>query len=428
MSRIVHVGLGNFFRAHACWWTGAVEIADREAWTVSAFTGRRPDTAAALSAQNCRYTLIERGPEEDSFELITALTEACDGADLETFTHRIADPQTAIVTLTITENGYCLDPDGCLDPDHPAVVHDRAELRHPDPKPVTAAGRLARALEIRRLADSGPIAVVPLDNVAANGDALRRGLLDLVSPALADWITTEASFVNTSVDRITPRAADIDRALVWAATGFDDRSPVVTEPFRYWVLAGDFPAGRPSWDRLDARFVDDIAPWERRKLWLLNGAHSLLAYRGLTVGLTTVAEAIAALDADVEIWWDEVETLLDTPDNDAYRRALRERFANPRIAHRLEQIAEDGIAKLRVRAAEPALLLRRSGRDASAAAATIAAWIDFCATDAGRRPGIAPALPPDAPSADYLAALSPALADDRDFVRAVTERRTGSRR
>lgn len=432
MSRIVHLGLGNFHRAHQCWWTGAVETFDREAWSISSFTGRRPDAAAVLDAQGCRYTLIERGPDIDQFEIITSLTEVFDGADMPTFVHRVSDSNTAMVTLTITEAGYHLRPDGDLDMDHPDIAHDRAELRHPDPKLITAPARLTHALEARCLAGCGPLAFVPCDNLPSNGQALKRALLPLASAALADWLEHEASFVDTSVDRITPRANESDRAAVRAATGFDDQAPVVTEPFRYWVLAGSFPVGRPSWDRLGARIVDDIQPWERRKLWLLNGAHSLLAYQGLMAGHTTVASAIAdpVRSAAVERWWDEAAALLttDPADNDAYRRALRERFENPRIAHQLAQIAEDGIAKLRVRVAEPAAIQRRAGRDAPEAASIIAAWIDFAETDAGRKPGIAPEFPAGAPTVRYVAALSPELAADAEFVHSVTEHLTDRRR
>ncbi|BBE24309.1 hypothetical protein MN0502_31920 [Arthrobacter sp. MN05-02] len=158
------------------------------------------------------------------------------------------------------------------------------------------------------------------------------------------------SFVGTSVDRITPRTTAEDISEVSARTGLIDDAPVITEPFSSWILAGDFPAGRPAWETAGAVFVGDLEPFENRKLWLLNGAHSLLAYCGLARGHHTVAEALDdPLCAEaVEAFWDEAQHHLTLPalDIPAYRDALRERFRNARIAHRLEQIAADGTTKI----------------------------------------------------------------------------------
>lgn len=439
--RIVHLGLGNFHRAHQCWWTGAAAGPDdAEAWTISAFTGRRPDAARLLSAQGCRYTLIERGPDGDRFTLVTALAEALDGADLGTFTRRVADRATGAITLTVTEAGYHRGPDGRLDHASDGVTHDRTELvralratgstHPPDARLVTAPARLLIGLAARQRADAGPLAIVPCDNLATNGQALRGVLLELAAgtdPVLAEWIEENVAFVDTSVDRITPRSTEADRAAAAAATGFADRAPVVTEPFRYWVLSGEFPAGRPAWDRPGARLVPDIRPWERRKLWLLNGAHSLLAYAGLLAGYRTVAAAMAdgRIAALVDHWWDEVGALLapDGLDLTGYRRQLRDRFTNPAIAHRLDQIAEDGVHKLRIRVAEPALLLRAAGHPADAAAAILAAWIDHLQTGAGRGPGRWPAPAAGSATGRHVAALSEPLADDAGFVAAVDAHR-----
>jgi len=181
------------------------------------------------------------------------------------------------------------------------------------------------------------------------------------------------------VDRITPRPTEHDVALVRSLGGYDDPVPVVTEPFSEWVLEGDFPAGRPRWEDAGARFTDDIEPFEQRKLALLNGAHSLLAYAGLALGQTTVSEAIADPRCRdwVEQWWDEAAAHLPQPagELDEYRAALVSRFANPAIRHLLAQIATDGSKKLRERVVPTLLAERAAGRGAAGAARVLAAWV-----------------------------------------------------
>lgn len=393
--RIVHLGLGAFHRAHQAWYTQ--HASDAPEWGIAAFTGRRPDAATALSAQDGLFTLIERGAEGDKFELITSIVEAHDGADVAALSRLVAAPSTAMVTLTITEAAYNLAADGTLDFTNPTVQSDIDALRiitaqDPQeahdaghaPAAVSAAGRLVQALVARRAAGTGPIAVVSCDNLANNATAARAaigGLADVVDPALGAWVAENVSFVGTSIDRITPRTTEAEIALVQAECGYADSSPVVTEPFSDWVLSGDFPAGRPDWASAGAVFVDEIEHFENRKLWLLNGAHSLLAYAGQLRGHTTVAQALA--DPSCAAWitefWDEAEANLPAEGLaiPAYRAALLERFGNARIAHHLAQIAMDGSSKLRMRAVPVLKAELGAGRSGAGAARLIAAWVAF---------------------------------------------------
>ncbi|MFC6345357.1 mannitol dehydrogenase family protein, partial [Nocardioides hankookensis] len=211
---------------------------------------------------------------------------------------------------------------------------------------------------------TGALSLVPCDNLPHNGEVLRAAVRELATePGLASWIDDHVDFVTTMVDRITPATTDADRAEVREATGFDDLAPVVTEPYSEWVLSGAFPAGRPAWD---ATFVDDVAPYEQRKLWLLNGAHSLLAYAGLLRGHETVEQAIGdpVLHGWVEEWWDEASRRLpqDPAETRAYRAALLERFANPAIRHLLTQIAMDGPQKIPARILPSLRAERAAGR------------------------------------------------------------------
>ncbi len=386
--RIVHLGLGAFHRSHQAWYTQ--HAPDASEWGIAAFTGRRPDAAEVLSAQDCLYTLVERSAGGDSFEVIGSIVEAVDGANTARLCELVAAKETEVVTLTITEAAYGLAADGTFDGGAPGVADDLRALSAAASGeagvPGTPLGRLVLALARRRDSGAGPIAVVSCDNLSANGEVARRAVLGLASgwgSGLAEWIGANVSFVSTSVDRITPRTTEEDIAEVAEQCGYTDSSPVVAEPFRNWVLSGDFPAGRPRWEDAGAVVVDDIEPYENRKLWLLNGSHSILAYAGQLRGHATVADALAdpACRKAVEDFWDEAAHHLQAAGLDipAYRQALLERFGNARIAHRLAQIAADATTKLRMRAVPVLTAERASGRTGSAAALMFAAWIDYVA-------------------------------------------------
>ena len=363
-ARIVHLGLGAFHRAHQAWYTD--RASDREHWGIAAFTGRTPEAAVKLAAQDGLYTLIERAADRDAASIVESIVEAVDGANLARLVELLSSSTTALVTITVTEAGYRLDPDD--DPDRPR----------------TTLGRLLLGLEARRRADAGPIAIVPCDNVPDNGAFVADALQTLAAgkdEALAGWIDRNVSFVSTSVDRITPKTTPEDVRVAAQLSGWQDAVPVVTEPFSDWLLCGDFPAGRPAWESAGARFVDEIEPFERRKLWLLNGAHSLLAYTGLLLGHDTVAEAIGDPRClrRVQAYWDEAARHLPAAglDLDAYRAALLDRFANPRIGYPLRQIATDGVAKLRVRIVPVVLAELAAGRAATASLPALAAWLSL---------------------------------------------------
>jgi fructuronate reductase len=365
--RVVHLGLGAFARAHQAWYTHRAD--DTAAWPIAAFGGRTSELADALAARGGRYTLVTRGATTDAFETVTSITSAHPAADQDAWLAHLADPAVAVVTVTVTEAGWHARGNGRsdagtldqgLDRDHPAVAADVDALRRDLSAAVaTAPGRLVAGLAARRGADGGPLAVVSCDNLPANGDvaaAVVRDLAEAADPTLRAWVEGSVSFVSTVVDRITPRTTAADVAAVARATGVDDPVPVVTEPFSEWVLAGAFPGGRPGWDLAGAQVVDDVGPFARRKLWLLNGAHSLLAYLGSIRGHATVDAAMAdeVCAGAVRRWWAGARRHLDpagtsVAELDAYAAALAERFANPRIAHRLDQIAADGSQKLPVR-------------------------------------------------------------------------------
>jgi fructuronate reductase len=379
--RLVHLGLGNFFRAHQAWYTDRTP--DAADWGIAAFTGRSARLAEAMTVQDCLYTLITRAADGDRFDLIGSVARAHAAADHGAWLRYLACPEVAAVTCTVTEAGYLLKAGGGLDAEHPGIQGDIAALRHDLRTPVvTAPGRLLGGLAARRALDAGPVTLVSCDNLPHNGAVVSQAIRDLarlVDPTLLEWLQTSVSCVTTMVDRITPRTTAADEQAVAERTGIDDRAPVVTEPFSEWVLSGDFIGGRPRWEDAGATFTADISPFEQRKLFLLNGGHSLLAYASAIRGATTVADAVsdATSRAWLKAWWVEASPHLALPAADvaAYCEALLERFANPRMHHRLEQIAADGSQKLPVRILPALRAERAAGRMPEGATRILAAWV-----------------------------------------------------
>jgi len=379
--RHVHLGLGNFFRAHQAWYSG--HAPDAAEWGIAAFTGRSPELATALSAQDGLFTLVTRGGDGDHFEVVSSVARAHAADDHTAWLGYLADQQVQVVTTTVTEAGYLRGADGGLDADRPEVRTDVEALRSDLTAPVrTAPAKLVAGLAARRQAGAGALTLVPCDNLPDNGSAVARvvrDLAELVDPELVGWLADNVSYVTTMVDRITPEPTAEDFVTVEAETGVRDRAPVVTEPFTEWVLSGEFAAGRPRWEDAGATFAVDIAPFEERKLWLLNGAHSLLAYAGSIRGHVTVADAMGdeTCRAWLEEWWGAASGHLRLPAADvaAYRAALIDRFANPRMRHRLDQIAADGSQKLPIRILPTLRRERAVGRLPLGATRALAAWV-----------------------------------------------------
>jgi fructuronate reductase len=294
----------------------------------------------------------------------------------------MADPQIRIVSLTVTEKGYCHDPaSGQLDPDHPDIRHD---LAFPA-EPISAPGLIVRALELRRTAGVRPFTVLSCDNLPANGETTARVVTRfaaLRNGGLADHIARDVAFPSTMVDRIVPATTDDDRRHVLEATGVVDAWPVVAEPFSQWVIEDRFATDRPPLETVGAQLVADVQPFERMKLRMLNGSHSTLAYLGYLAGYDYVDEAISnpAFHTLLRAFMtEEVMTTLpgDLGDLAAYRDTLLDRFANPTLRHRTWQIAMDGSQKLPQRLLGTLRDLLSQGRPITLTALGVAAWMRY---------------------------------------------------
>jgi fructuronate reductase len=379
--RMVHIGVGNFHRAHQAWYTA--HSPDAGEWGYASFTGRSARMVDALAPQDGLYTLITRSAEGDAFELIGTLSAVHAAAEHETYLDYLSRPEVAVVTITVTEAGYLRGADGHLDASRDVVVADVDVLRSDPRKQVgSLPARLVAGLLARRAAGAEALTILSCDNLPENGPVTQTVVKDfaaLVDETLPDWIDSHVDFATSMVDRITPATTDEDRALVERECGYVDASPVPTEPFSEWVVSGGFPAGRPRWEDAGAKLVDDVEPFERRKLWLLNGSHSMLAYAGSIRSYETIDEAIADPQCRswVEAFWDEASRYLTLPASDIadYRAALVTRFSNPRVRHQLTQIAPDGSIKLRVRTLPTVRAERSAGRVPIGCATTIAAWV-----------------------------------------------------
>jgi len=431
--RIVHLGEGNFHRAHQAWYTAHAPDADQ--WGIAGFTGRRPDLADALAPQDGLYTLITRGAEGDTFELIGSVSAVHPAADHEAYLDYLSAPQTALVTITVTEAAYIRNAYGRLDVDRDVIIADLQALGS-DPRRVVSSlpARLVAGLMARRNANSGAIAILSCDNLPENGAVTQTVVNDLaalVDESLPEWIERYVDFATSMVDRITPATTDEDRRIVREHNGYVDASPVPTEPFSEWVVSGRFPAGRPRWEDAGAQVVEDVEPFEQRKLWLLNGSHSMLAYAGSVRGHQTIDQAIAdpACREWVNLFWDEASRHLPFPPVEVadYRAALLTRFSNPHMRDQLARIAADGSTKLVVRTIPAVRAERAAGRIPIGCATTLAAWV-LHLRGAGapvKDPGAAAALQAansgDLPTAvpEVLETLESGLGKDGDLVRVV---------
>ena len=290
---IVHLGLGAFARAHLLAFTDDALERAFGPFGVCGVSLRNPGVRDHLLPQDGLYALAERGGDAERLRVIGCLREILVGPEDPTaVVRRIADPAVGLVTLTVTENGYCHDPaSGGLQPEHPDI---RQDLEHPG-RPRSAIGALVAGLDARRHAGAPPPTVLSCDNLPSNGTTLRDLALAFAAlrdDALTGWIDAEVAFPCTMVDRIVPATTPAEVEKISARLRLRDEAPVVCEAFRQWVIEDRFTGPRPTWERVGAELVADVAPYEEMKLRLLNGSHSALAYLGFLAGFEHVFEVM----------------------------------------------------------------------------------------------------------------------------------------
>ena len=378
---IVHFGPGAFHRAHQADYIDRLLMNDPR-WGIAAVSLRSPGTIEALRAQDGLYTLAVLDAET-SFRTIGAHNRFFGPGESGGVRALLRDPAVAIVSMTVTEKGYCLAADGTLDLQHPDIVHD---LAHPE-EPRSIVGWLTLGLCDRREDGARPFTPICCDNMVSNGRKLGRAVATFaaqIDRELAVWIERKVRFPDTMVDSITPATDDRLRALVQRETGVADAIPVSREAFTQWVVEDVLPDGGPDLASVGVILAADVGAWEKAKLRILNGSHSTLAYLGLLLGHETVHDAMS--DADLAsfveqlIEIDIIPGLEPSPiDLSGYARQILERFRNPAIHHKLAQIAWDGSQKLPYRLLDGAQSALAAGRPVDRLALPIAAWMRFIA-------------------------------------------------
>lgn len=378
---IVHIGLGAFHRAHQAVYTQRALEAEFGPWGIVAVNLRSAEPVEALAAQDGLYSITVRGAEGDRSEVIGATVDwVCAAENRQKVLDYLASPDIRIVTLTVSEKAYGLDPvTGGLDKNHPAI---KADLANPH-NPTGATGFLVEGLALRREKGLKPYTILCCDNLPSNGRVVRRLVLQMAErrdPALAKWIADNGAFPCSMVDRIVPAATEATRERAEKLLGVTDTLALDTEPFIQWVIEDKFVDGRPRWEAGGALFAEQAEPYEKMKLRLLNGTHTLLAHLGILNGLECIRDVMAVPELAEQARRHQaavVETLDPVPgiDLDAYRAELLERFANPTIAHRCVQIALDTTQKAPQRLQVPAVEVLAAGGDAAAFAWVIGVWI-----------------------------------------------------
>lgn len=382
---IAHIGVGGFHRAHQAYYTDALmNTGEALDWAICGVGLRAEDRRARddLKEQDYLFTLFELGDNDDTeVRVIGAISDmllAEDGA--QALIDKLADPQIRIVSLTITEGGYCIDDSNGEFMAHlPQIQHDLAQPQTPK----TVFGFLCAALEKRRGSGTPAFTIMSCDNLPHNGAVTRKALLafaTLRDPGLRDWIAQNVSFPNAMVDRITPMTSTAHRLQLADKHAVDDAWPVVCEPFVQWVLEDKFVNGRPAWEQVGVQFTDDVSPYEEMKIKLLNGSHLALTYLGFLKGYRFVHETMndplfvrymrAYMDLDV------TPQLAPVPGIDLtdYKNTLVARFSNQAIADQLERVCSDGSSKFPKFTIPTINRLIADGKETRRAALVVAAW------------------------------------------------------
>ena len=388
---IVHLGLGAFHRAHQAAYTDAVlnlQLPGWQAWGISGVSLRSAGVREQMNPQHGLYTVVERSAEGEVCQVLGAIKQVLVGAeDREAILSLMAAKATKIITITVTEKGYCHDPgSGELNVEHPQIA---ADLQNPA-APQSCVGFIVAALQRRMQQGLKSFTVLSCDNLPSSGQLMRNIVMqyaERVDPQLAQWIATHTAFPDAMIDRIVPATTEDDKTALYEKLNLRDEAMVVTESFNQWVIQDTFSDGRPPWEKAGVLMVDDVAPYKALKLRLLNGSHSLIAYTGFLAGYETVSEAMSDQNIKrlVRLFMDRDagETVI-APEGfklAQYKQELIDRFCNPGLKHRTAQIAMDGSQKIPQRITPPLReqLSEAGNKNVEVLCLTLAAWIRFCA-------------------------------------------------
>lgn len=354
-ASIIHIGVGGFHRSHQAYYLNELLNRGLTDWAICGMGIRKADEKIykVMKEQDCLFTVVEKyGNGKTLPRIVGSITDFIFVPEDPTLAiDRLADPQTKIVSLTITEGGYNFDEEGRFVFDTPDIQWD---MQHPE-APTTVFGLMATALRTRMQKGIPPFTVLSCDNIQHNGDVTKNMLLsftDATDQLLSYWIRRNVQFPNCMVDRITPVTTMKDISYLEDQYGIEDGSPVSCEPFIQWVMENRFSNGRPTWENVGVQFVEDIVPYEQMKLRLLNAGHSLLGMTGLLYGCATISEAVSVPDLQkllrqfMDFEASPVLGHIENIDLCSYKDTLVERFSNAHINDQLSRICGESSAKL----------------------------------------------------------------------------------
>jgi len=414
---ILHFGLGNFHRAHQAVYLDELFNAGMDrSWAIVGASVRAADEEirARLMAQDWLSTVVEQEAQSSKARITGAMINYLPPGDGAAILKQIANPTIRIVSLTITEGGYYIDPASQkFDPAHPDIAYDGTHIDAPK----TVFGLIVAGLMRRRAAGVAPFTVMSCDNIPGNGHVTENavvGLARLVSAELAAWIRANVAFPNSMVDRITPATSERERKLLLDGFGVEDNWPVFCEEFRQWVLEDKFTSGRPALEKVGVEFVSDVAPFELMKIRILNGGHATIAYPAALLDIHFVHEGMQeplVRDFLSRLTKDEIIPTVPPPPGvilEDYRKLIDRRFANPKIGDTISRLCLDGSNR------QPKFILPtvadRLKQDKSVAGLALvsALWCRYCygETESGK-----PIAPNDA-SWDRLHGLGRRAKDD----------------
>ncbi|RZP71891.1 mannitol dehydrogenase family protein [Vibrio vulnificus] len=385
-TNIVHIGFGAFHRGHQAVYNDLTNEITGSRWGICEINMFGPSTLIDdLKTQNGLFTVVEKSATKTETRLVRTVTEQIHTPDtgIATAINKLIEPQVKIVSLTITEKGYCVEPQSrVLDTTNPLIAHD---LDNPT-QPQSAIGLITEALKQRKALGLPAFSVMSCDNIPENGHLTRNAVLDfakLCNPELCAWIEENASFPSTMVDRIVPAMTPDQFDVIEQETGYRDPCGVVCEDFRQWVVEDNFVAGRPDWTAAGAMLVEDVLPYEEMKLRMLNGSHSFLAYNGTLAGYEYIYQCMKdekLRQVTLSLMREEQAKSLNpslSVDLEQYAELLIARFSNQNIKHKTGQIAMDGSQKLPQRAVDPFLTLYDRGIATRCLPVLIAGWMHY---------------------------------------------------
>ncbi|MCW8345888.1 mannitol dehydrogenase family protein [Vibrio sp. ZSDZ65] len=385
-SKIVHIGFGAFHRGHQAVYNDITNQLSDEKWGISEINMfGASDLMTSLQQQNNLFTVVETSKAAVNTRLVRTIVDSIHtpSTGIDKAIEKLVEPQVAIVSMTITEKGYCADPQSrTIDLTNNLIKHDLENATSPQ----SAIGLITEALRIRRDKGLQPFSIMSCDNIPENG-ALTKGVIVEFARQLDDqlgaWIESNVTFPSTMVDRIVPAMTEEEFDTIERHTGYRDPCGIICEDFRQWVIEDNFVAGRPEWEKAGAMLVNDVLPYEEMKLRMLNGSHSFLAYNGSLAGYEYIYQCMedgvfksVTKKLMVEEQGRSLNPALEI-DLEEYAQLLLERFSNPNIKHKTHQIAMDGSQKLPQRALDPFLTLQERGVVPKIQPLIIAGWMHY---------------------------------------------------